>query len=162
MISVTAVLTVATLILTSPPAADAMTPVEHLSRGEAILRAINTEPLKKDAQKQIGALRENFSGLVAAYRINSDPFIPPAISQPTSASGDPLSAPPNWREKFSDVENDLSRMLGGVSRSASSEIHRALQEFRLELELFFAAAISGVNEVAPPSTPAVGGEVVIP
>jgi hypothetical protein len=128
------------LVVTARLAAQGQTPADHLSQAERMLSAVPQDSLKKDAQKQMNELRGHFGELVSAYRTNPDPFVPPAATQSAGAKADAKSEPVNWKQKFSDVEKDLAAILGGVPVPPPAEVRRQLEQFRLELELFFASA----------------------
>jgi hypothetical protein len=145
----------ALLLVLLPLAAVAETPLDHLSQAERMLSAVLQDSLKKDEQKQLAELRKHFAELVNAYRINGDPFVPPAVTQPADVEPDAKSKPANWKESFSAVEKDLAGLLGGVPSLPPSDARRQLEQFRLELELFFASATLDLkNETSSPqSTP---------
>jgi hypothetical protein len=147
MTSVTrAVLVMGALLVMPRLAAQGQPPPDHLSQAERLLSTIPQESLKKPAQKQLRELRMHFAELVSAYRINSDPFVPPHDTRPTDEKAEEDNGPVNWRLKFSEVEKDLAAILGGVPSPPPSDVRSQLEQFRLELELFFASTLGMTNE----------------
>jgi hypothetical protein len=184
---------------------------KYLAEAERLLNSIpqDSPNLKKDAKKKFSALRERFAGLVKAYQVNGDPFVPPAVDQEADLKSEKESAPANWKMYFSDVESDLAAILGGGSalppstragagtivaaaappigtsgtttppgtavntqvagssettptssvgtvavvgeigiKNLDPEVRRQLEQFRLELELFFAATTMNLESEA--------------
>jgi hypothetical protein len=128
------------LIVMARLAAQSQTPTGYLSQADSALSAVPQESLKKDGQKQLAALRKHFAELVNAYRTNPDPFVPPAVAEPADVKAEANGDPVNWKEKFSDVEKDVAGILGGVPSPPPADVRRQLEQFRLEVELFFASA----------------------
>jgi hypothetical protein len=154
MTSVSRSVLVCAALITARLWAQGVTPLDHLSQAERMLAAVPQESLKKDARKQLAELRTQFAGLVSSYRTNGDRFVPPAATPPTQ-DGKPeaTSGAENWKEKFTDVEKDLATILANVSSPPSPEIRRQLEQFRLELELFFASALGITSETRAPQPP---------
>jgi hypothetical protein len=152
---VTGTVLVATALFMSSLTAAAAAPLDHLNQAERILTAIPKEPLKKDALKKIDELARHLADLAGAYRANGDSLVPPAAASETDAERETGSEAVNWKASFSQVEKDLAGMLGGLPPLIPSDVQRQLEQVRLEVELFFAAAIFGpVSESQPPqSTP---------
>jgi hypothetical protein len=66
------------------------TPVEHVEKARALLSTISDASLKKNARERVQELRKLFDEMAASY--------------PSS---------PEWRTKFSAVESQLTRIIGG-------------------------------------------------
>jgi hypothetical protein len=137
--------------------------LEHLAEAERLLNAIPQDSLKlkKDARKKFNQLREHFAALASAYRAKGDPFVPADVALETDVKPGNESAPVSWKKQFSEVEHDLAGILGGASalppsaaaagnrvgaaigdtgiKDLDPDTRRALEQFRLEVELFFAA-----------------------
>jgi hypothetical protein len=156
MRSVSRAILVCVALVTARLSAEGLTPLDHLSQAERILSAVPQESLKKDTRKQLAELRTHFAELVNGYRMNGDPFVPPAVTAPPDGKSEATTDALNWKERFTDVENDLSAILASVSSPTPPDLRRQLEQFRLELELFFASALGFTSETRSPQ-PAPGG-----
>jgi len=103
-----------TAVVENSAAAIQQTAEDHLNKAKAILASLPAEPenaklvVTKDgddqekAAERIAKLKERFAELATAYR---------------SASTD---SSPDWKVKFSDVERELSRIIGGGAHSSAT------------------------------------------
>jgi hypothetical protein len=92
--------------------------LQHLAEAERLLSSIPLDlpNLKKDGRQKMAELRIHFAQLASAYRANSDPFIPAAVIQEADVKDEDRheqAATTNWKMLFSDVESDLTAILGG-------------------------------------------------
>jgi hypothetical protein len=159
----------------------ATVPFQHIEAARTLLNQIQDKSLKKNARDHMMELRKLFGEMVEAY----------------------TASRPDWRTKFSAVESELTRIIGG-GRALGSESTRAglgsetaggvtgdapgapsngaqtsfvlgtvtgfavgdigikdldpaireqLRQFRLEVELFFASALTDSAGVSGPSVP---------
>lgn len=140
----------AAVVWIAPLAAEEQTPLDHLGQAERILSAVPQGSFKKDEQKQLGELRKHFAELRNSYSTAAGAGAPPATAPATDVKPDPKSDSVDWRMKFSEVEKDLASILAGVSSPSvpASDVRRQLEQFRLELELFFASATLGIADEA--------------
>ena len=132
----------------------------HLTEATRILSGIPQDTIKGNAKKKLAELRQHFDMLVSFYDGNA--FVAAAVPQPeVEQKPDGEDKPLNWKMAFSEVEHDLSAILTGDDPAAKVKeidagIRRQLEEFRLELELFFASGTLDIREAtpSPPATPA--------
>lgn len=153
---VTRAILVCIVLITAHLSVDGQTPLDHLSQAERILSAVPQDSLKKDTRKQLAELRAHVAELVNDYRINGDPFVPPAVTPPPDGKPEATTGALNWKERFTDIEKELTTIVTSVSSPPPSDVRRQLEQFRLELELFFAAALGITSETRSPQ-PAPGG-----
>ena len=146
-----AVLVLAAFIVMGRFTAEAQKAPDYLSQAERILSAISQESLKKDVRKPMSELRKHFADLVTAYRTNGDPHVPPAANPTPDLKSDAEHAPMNWKEEFSAVERVLGGLLGGVPAAPPADVRGQLEQFRLELELFFVSALDVTSETRKPA-----------
>jgi hypothetical protein len=160
----------------------ATVPFQHIEAARTLLNQIQDKSLKKNARDHMMELRKLFGGMVEAY----------------------TASRPDWRTKFSAVESELTRIIGGgrgpwlettraglgseaaggvtddapgaPSNGAQTSgvlgtvagfagvgdigikdldpaIREPLRQFRLEVELFFASALTDSAGVSGPSVP---------
>jgi hypothetical protein len=83
------------------------------------LNAVNQDSLDESAADNFATLKRHFTEMLSAYHWNGD-----------------------WKEKFSQVENDVAVVLTDVDDSAT---RRQLEAFRVELEMFFASTTIGLG-----------------
>jgi hypothetical protein len=169
----------ASLLAAVVPAQTKTVPLQHIETARTLLNQIEDKSLKRNARDHMTELRKLFDEMVEAY----------------------TDSRPDWRTKFSAVESELTRIIGG-GRALGSESTRAglgsetaggvtgdapgappdgaqtsfvlgtvtgfavgdigikdldpaireqLRQFRLEVELFFASALTdSVNVSSPP------------
>jgi len=91
-------------------------PLQHLTEAERLLNDSHLQSLKKkEAKESVAKLRDHFMQLKTAYQASRTAFVPPAVIQETDLKPDAESPSRNWKVSFTDIENDLARILGGVS-----------------------------------------------
>jgi len=152
----------------APAPQSAQSAPQHLGEAERLLAGAQQDSLKKDAKKKLAQLREHFAELVKAYQANGEPFVPPAVeTEADEKPGKENTRPANWKMLFSEVESDLAGIIGGGSSQPASatpaagtiaadagdngikdltpDVRRQFEQFRLELELFFAAMTMNVG-----------------
>jgi hypothetical protein len=139
--SVMLALLVAGSIAVPQVTADEQTPAAHLAEAKRLLDAV-TPPasVAKELAKRLDGLRPHVDDLVTAFQANSDPFAPAAAAPDDEESQAPKD-PPNWKAAFSQVEKDVAAILGGIPNEPPPELRKQLEAFRLEIELFYAAAL---------------------
>jgi hypothetical protein len=135
--------------------AESSRPLAHLEAAGRVLDGMSSAALSGDVRDAVDDLRMQLSVLAETYRRNPEPFVPAESRRGRNASpgADALS---NWKPAFSAIEHELGRLL--AENSSDDEITPAIREqleqFRLELELFFAAATLGIeNETAIGASP---------
>ena len=101
------------------PARTRTDPQQYLGTAKQLLDAVPTKSLDGNGQTRLSHLREDFANLVTTYQTH-------AVTAPTSAASvakgakGPATDVVAWEMKFSDVERDLTLILGGgSSRSVS-------------------------------------------
>jgi hypothetical protein len=129
-------------------------PVAHLESAAKILNGIPSGSLDRDVRRTVEALKVQLAALTDAYESQPQPFVP-ASSSPTDAERDNKAEPMNWKAVFSNMERDLAGLLSDESalEDLPAETLRTLEEFRLELELFYGTATLGIEKetsVVPP------------
>ena len=109
---------------TAPPALAAPSvsvPVEsksaqHLQKSTAILAAVPDSPAGKDAGKRIAELKKSFAEMTRAY--TGPAAVVPHGDTPVATDNpkDQDKAVRNWKDLFSEVERDVTRVIGAGSR----------------------------------------------
>jgi hypothetical protein len=107
----------------------------HLQAASDLLARV-PDPVDGEAAKRIADLRRHFTAMVALYRGEA----PPSGTRPgTEEDGQPV----DWKVRFSDVERDLTKILGGATPLGPATGIAVAP-----------AAASGVLEVDPRGVPA--------
>lgn len=158
--------------------------IEHLDGARDLLGKIDDASLTGDSSRSVGRLRLHFSELGALYHASDGPQTgetvreaksrPGSEVQPRPGSNDVqtvVTRPGDWRPKVSEVERDLTGLIGGgpsagapgaAGATANSQpadaglkdlnpaARKLLQQFRRELELFYAATLTESGGAAIP------------
>ena len=121
---------------------------KHLDEAAALLKAVSDATLKGDAKEKLAELRSHFETLVTVYNTNPDGFESPVLAGPSDADDDE-SEVVTWKTVFAEVENDLADFIGIQQAPAAGPtgiknldpaVRKQLEQFRLQVELFLAAA----------------------
>jgi hypothetical protein len=149
-----------------PPAS----PMSRLDDAKKTLDGIDAQSIKarKVFSSSLSSLREHFEKLVTAYGMSkTGPPPEPAASVRTTAKDDNRM---DWREEFSEIERQLTYLIGGGPSTASAvgtsgvggepaptdddddtqvkgEPRHQLEEFRRQLELFYVATIESTGAI---------------
>jgi len=145
------------------PVAQPVNASERLAAAATILESIQDGDLKSDAKELMVQLRKHFSEMTAlhgrAEAKTEDKVVERSISPtaPVGTSGTKSEGEKNdWKEKFSQVERDLTSLVGGGPSTGTSPAQPApgaglkdlpagiatqLNDFRIQLELFYAASM---------------------
>jgi hypothetical protein len=87
----------------------------HLQKSSELLAAVPDNPAGKDAGKRIAALKKSFAEMTRVYRgpaaIVPHGDTPPATDNPK----DQEKVARNWKDLFSEVERDVTRVIGAGS-----------------------------------------------
>jgi hypothetical protein len=150
------------------PAAQPVSAADRLAAASKLLNQIPDRDLKADAKDLLAQVKKHFSEMAAlngkAEAKTDDkvierqiPVTAPAGTGGTKSDGEKS----DWKEKFSDVERDLTAMIGGGPSSAVSgngtpavtprpgttvkdlpaDVTKQLNDFRIQIELFYAATM---------------------
>jgi len=150
------------------PTAQPVSAAQRLAAASKILGEIPDRDLKSDVKDLLAQVRKHFSEMVSlsgkAEARTEDKVVERQIpvTAPAGTSGtksDPEKS--DWKEKFSDVERDVTAMIGGGPSTAiagtsnpsaspmpgvavkdvPAEVTKKLNEFRIQIELFYAATM---------------------
>jgi hypothetical protein len=92
--------------------------VKHLQNATELLSQVASKPAGKDAPDRIADLRRHYAAMVAAYRAEAGGAEAVAAPAPNAAEGRTSENEPSasaWKTIFSDVERDLTKIVGGGS-----------------------------------------------
>lgn len=117
-----------------------MNPPKHLAEANQALDSI-PQSVQADAEKPLAELRGHFAELASVYGAQGDQI------GPRIAWRDPANKPPNWRDSFSAVERDLTRLIGGGPSLAPFVVSGAHAE--VSPTAADATAAAPTNEPAP-------------
>jgi len=151
------------------PVAQPVTAGERLATASRILGDVQDRDLKPDVKDLLAQMKRHFSEMVnlnAKAEANTDdkvverqiPVTAPVGTSSTKSDGEKS----DWKEKFSDVEHDLTAIIGGGPSTGGPEtdvpvaaptpgagvkdlpadMTKQLNDFRVQLELFYAATMS--------------------
>lgn len=145
------------------PVAQPVNAAERLATAATILESIQDSDLKSDAKDLLIQLKKHFSEMTAlhgkAAANTEDRVVERQISPtvPVGTSGTKSDGEKNdWKEKFSQVERDLASLVGGGPSTGTSPVQPApgaglknlpagiatqLNDFRIQIELFYAASM---------------------
>lgn len=76
------------------------------------MKAVSDSSLKGEGKERVAELRKHFAELVSAFSANPDPFLPPILTSNVNSKGEEKIDTTNWKEAFTQVENDLTNILG--------------------------------------------------
>jgi hypothetical protein len=149
------------------PVAQPVTAAQRLATASKMLAAIKDNDLKSEAKELLGQVRNHFSEMVAlngnAEARTDDKVVERQIpaTAPVGTSGTKSDGEKSdWKQKFSDVERDLTALIGGGPSTGSAtgapaaaptagagvkdlpaDVSRQLNDFRIQIELFYAASM---------------------
>jgi hypothetical protein len=105
-------------VSTPPPVATPLAPksATHLQKSRELLAAVPDNPAGKDAAKRIAALKKSFAEMTRVY--TGPAAIVPHGDTPVATDNpkDQEKAVRNWKDLFSEVERDVTRVIGAGSR----------------------------------------------
>jgi hypothetical protein len=150
------------------PTAQPVTAAERLAAASKILGEIPDRDLKSDVKDLLAQVKKHFSEMVSlsgkAEAKTEDQVVERQIpvTAPVGTSGTRSDGEKSdWKAKFSDLERDVTAMIGGgpstaipgsATPSASpmpgvgikdvpADVTKQLNEFRIQIELFYAATM---------------------
>jgi len=145
------------------PAAQPVTAADRLATASKMLGDIQDRELKPEAKDLLAQLKKHFSEMVSlnakAEAKAEDKVIERPIPEtaPVGTSGTKSDGEKrDWKDRFSEVEGDLTSMIGGGSSSKApaagstpgagmkdlpADVTQQLNDFRIQLELFYAASM---------------------
>jgi hypothetical protein len=150
------------------PTAQPVSAADRLAAASKILGGIPDRDLKPDAKDLLSQVKKHFSEMVTlngkAEAKTEDKVIERQIpvTAPVGTSGTKSDGEKSdWKEKFSAIERDVTAMIGGGPSTAGSgngapaatqmpgmtvkdlppDVTRQLNDFRIQIELFYAATM---------------------
>jgi hypothetical protein len=150
------------------PAAQPVSAAERLAAASKILGEVPDRDLKSDVKDLLAQVKKHFSEMVSlsskAEAKTEDKVVERQIpvTAPVGTSGTKSDGEKSdWKEKFSDLERDVTALIGGgpstaiagsATPSASPmpgvavkdvppDVTKKLNEFRIQIELFYAATM---------------------
>jgi len=148
------------------PVAQPVTAAERLATASKLLADVQDNELKPEARELLAQVRTHFSEMVSlngkAEARTEDKVVerPIPATAPVGTSGTRSEGEKSdWKAKFSDVERDLTGLIGGGPSTGSASappvastpgagvkdlpvaVAKQLSDFRIQLELFYAASM---------------------